>query len=138
MDDRPDRWGVRTVRGWLSGAMLALAVVACDDREVPGALVGHWGSSDPRYEGRALVISPATIAFASGPLASESFVIERVESESAHGGDMLHTVHYRDVDGSTRTLRLRVLAGSTPRLRFENHDELWVRESGDPEPPRGG
>jgi hypothetical protein len=138
MNDHPGDRGARAVRGWRRASLLALLSIACAERDVPSTLVGHWKSNAPRYAGRSLVIGPATIAFGTGPISSESFVIEGVESEKAPDGAVLHAVHYRDTDGSTRTIRVQVLPGSAPTLRFENHAELWARESGGPKPPRGG
>lgn len=138
MDDRPDRRGAHVARGWLCAGVLAAAAMACADREVPGALLGRWTSSDPRYEGRSLAISRATIEFGTDPVSSQSFVIERVESEPARDGATLHAVHYRDEAGSPRSVRLQLLRGRTPSLRFENHEELWVRKGGAPGQTRGG
>ncbi|MCC6641091.1 MAG: hypothetical protein IT386_08015 [Deltaproteobacteria bacterium] len=129
----PSRGLARTV-----ALCAALVTAACDDREVPGALVGRWTSDDPRYAGRSLSISPATIEFGTGATTSESFLIDRVESVLTGDGVTLHDVHYRDAEGSAHSVRLELVAPRGPTLRIENHDEVWVRENRAPESKRGG
>lgn len=123
------------VRAWLLGATLA---AACAPREVPASLLGDWTPTDPRYQGRSLAISRATIGFGTGPVTGESYLIENVESERGRDGATLHVVHYRDHDGTGRSVRLLVLAGATPTLRFENHKELWVHGASASPRPGGG
>lgn len=116
----------------------ALVGGACGDHEVPAALVGRWTSPDPRYEGRSLAISPAMIEFETGGPGSERFLIERVDSELAGDGVTRHVIHYRSADGSPQSVRVELLAPRGPALRFENHEELWVREARGPGAERGG
>ena len=139
MDDRPDRRAARAVIGWLSAGLLAAVAIGCVEGEgVPGPLLGRWTSSDPRYAGRSVAISQATLEFGIDPLTSERFLIERVESERAHDGTTLHAIYYRDAEGSTRTVRLHLLPTGRPTLRFENHSELWVRAGDTTGLTRGG
>ena len=131
---RAPRHGVRRIVALCA----ALVGGACTDHEVPAALVGRWTSPDPRYQGRSLAISPAMIEFETGGPSNERFLIERVDSELAGDGVTLHVIHYRGADGTPQTVRLELLAPRGPSLRFENHEEVWVREARGPEPRRGG
>lgn len=122
----------------LTALLMLLAATACNDGAVPAALLGRWTSPDPRYEGRSLAISPATIAFGIDAATQESFLIERVDSETGSEGGTLHAVHYRGDDGQPRSIRIELLASRGPALRLENHEELWVREGSAPGAPGGG
>jgi len=112
----------------LRAAAFALLAAACTDREAPEALVGHWMPQDPRYEGRSLDITPTTIKLGQGGMRSALYPIEAIESVPGDGGGTLHELFYRNVDGDTAVMRFLTLPGSPATLRFENHDDLWVRD----------
>ena len=126
---RPERRGPSGA-GVAWALAFALVASACADARAPEALVGRWTADDPRYEGRSLVVSSSTLELGQGGVRSEIFPIEDVESEEGVEGGTLHVLRYRNSEGDSRTLRVIVLPGSPPSLRFENHDERWVREGG--------
>lgn len=121
-----------------AATVLGLGAASCSDRAVPEALLGRWVTRDPRYTGRSLAISPATIEFAQDAASRESFLIEGVDSEALRDGATLHVVHYRKGEGQLQMVRLQTLRRSPPTLRFENHKEIWTHEGGAAAPSRGG
>jgi len=126
------------LRALLAAAALGLGATACADHDVPSALLGRWTTADPRYAGRSLSITPATIEFAQDAANRDSFLIEGVESEPLRDGATLHVVHYRKGDGPIQMVRLQTDRRSPPALRFENHKEIWTHEGGGGTPTRGG
>jgi len=109
------------------GFGLALGAVGCRDEGVPDALMGRWVTDDPRYAGRSLTIDRATIAFGVGEAVSEIHAIDGVATRALGAGEV-HTVRYRESDGGVTSVDLELVPGAG--LRFENHEELWVRDEG--------
>lgn len=120
----------------LCAAALAL-LAACADRQAPETLQGRWIPQDPRYEGRSLAIASGSVALGQGGVRSQMFPIESVRSEPGSEGGTLHEIRYRTTEGDAQVMRLLALPGNPPTLRFENHDEHWVREDGSASPSRG-
>lgn len=116
---------------------IVLAALACGDRRAPDALLGRWTPDDPRYEGRALIVSASTLEIGQGGSRSEIFPIDGVDSEADVEGGTLYVLQYRNAEGDGRTMRVIALPGSPPRLRFENHDELWSRQGDSGRTPGG-
>ncbi len=122
----------------LAASALGLGGASCTGRDVPEALLGRWVTNDPRYTGRSLAISPATIEFSLDAANRESFLIEGVDSERQRDGATLHVVHYRAGEGPLQSVRLQTARRSPPTLRFQNHAEIWTREGGAGALQRGG
>jgi len=118
-----------TTAAALALAVATLAAGGCREQGVPDALVGRWISHDPRYAGRSLSIDRETITFDAGGALGAVHAIVAVDTADP-GGLPVHTVRYRESDGATTSVTLEVVPGAPVALRFENHDELWVRDHG--------
>ena len=68
---------------WPIAFVFALAALGCRGEVgvVPNAFLGRWICDDARYAGRSLMISQRSLIFASGPTASENFVVRGREGE---------------------------------------------------------
>jgi hypothetical protein len=102
-----------------------VAAVACAREGVPTELLGRWTTDDPRYADRSLEITLERLAFGVGPATRLTYRVQGIEEDAATG--TLYRLYYDAPGEPERTLQVRL---PTPgRLRIENHDELWTRES---------
>jgi len=115
----------------LALAAVALSTAGCGKAQegVPNALVGRWVSDDPHYASRSFTVDAGTISFETGESLAELHTIDGVDTRD-DAGTVVHTVRYRDADGSVASLTIEIVPGARPALRFENHDELWIRDYG--------
>ncbi len=127
-------WLGRRARS-LSAAGLLATAAACAKHDAPDALVGRWTSEDPRYAGRTLEIRFDAVEIGIEGMPPEVYALRSVESERSPDGGTRHELLAREPDGTEQSFRLELLPGAPPRMRFENHDELWVRDAA-PAPAR--
>jgi hypothetical protein len=104
-----------------------VAAVACAREGVPTELLGRWTTDDPRYADRSLEITLERLAFGVGPATRLTYRVQGIEREEDAATGTLYRLYYDAPGEPERTLQVRL---PTPgRLRIENHDELWTRES---------
>lgn len=102
--------------------------LGCSESPPPTALLGRWTTEDPRYEGRALEITPELVTLELGPAGTQVMVIDEISARAEPDGTVRYAVRYHDQSGEEQTLRLELERGATPVLRFENHTERWRRQ----------
>ena len=113
--------------------LVFVAALACAREAVPTELIGRWTSDDPRYAERALEIGAEQIAFGVGPGTRMTYRVQGIEREADAADGTLYRVYYDAPGEPERALQVRL--PTQGRLRIENHNELWTRESA---PSAGG
>jgi hypothetical protein len=96
--------------------------------ELPPELVGRWVSADPRFAGRTLELSPATVGFETGIDGPSRHEILRVEAPANGSTEGEVTIHYAGEQGLAYQLRLRYEARSEELRLIHRPDVVWTRE----------
>jgi hypothetical protein len=79
-------------------ALFALAAVlllrGSRSEELPPELLGHWTTTNSRYEGRAFTLTEATLEIHTSPSSSTVHQVHKVERDESEG--LVYTIRYED------------------------------------------
>ena len=116
---------MRNAFGAFAVAIVALAC-ARTAPNLPAQLLGTWQTNAPAYAGRSLFIASRSLAFSTGPSASNTYSVRSHESLRESDGSLLVVVSYRG-EGGDMSLRLRLLPTNPPSLQLGERPERWSR-----------
>ena len=103
---------------------------ACEQESAPtpNEILGVWRTDAPRHVDRTFEIRDDAIVFGTGKFSAPRLhVLLRVESKPDLAGWKVCTLFYREYDGTIAELDLEYQAQPSPKLRFPNREEFWVR-----------
>ncbi|MDP2955639.1 MAG: hypothetical protein Q8N53_04400 [Longimicrobiales bacterium] len=143
MDDvRPPRWGSRPQksqagRAWalvFAGviATVILAILAREPTplgeevaEPPAEAIGRWTTGDPRYAGRALVVTRTSVTLELGAHVPRDEGILRAVRTWREGGSSVVRLEYSTVDGDQTVEMILIYPG---RMELRNPSGVvWTR-----------
>ena len=100
--------------------------------EIPAQLVGRWTTSDARFAGRSMVMTPSTISFGTGQGVSPAHPVISVERDADPEVPVIvYTIRYRAQGEDEQIVMVRDFQGA---LRLQNRlSTAWHREPSDGE-----
>lgn len=121
-------------------ALLALALVfpGCsvlrEELVVPPELIGVWGTTDPRYEGRTFEFTTGSVIFqtGNGPFDFTAHPIQDI-SIVPDGNRLDYVVEYGTIDAGAFEFSFSYLPDGQGMIRFMNQPEMiWTPVEPDP------
>lgn len=116
----------------LALACFALACAACGVApEVPGELIGTWGTESPPYRDRSFEISPDTIRFDTGGGERTAHPIGKLEAREEDG----RVAYDLEYDSRGRTYTFSFVWEPPGVIVFRNQPGMEWRRTTSPTPP---
>ena len=119
----------------VGGSALALVAVIMlrgpGSEELPAELLGHWTSTNTRYEGRAFTLTESTLELYTSPSESTVHPVREVERDDSEGV-LIYTIRYED-GGSVVPFAIaygaRAPGGAPEWVHFPHQPEIEWRKT---------
>ena len=90
---------------------------------------GIWVTTNIDYSDRYVEIDKDSITFGTGGVTGKRYLVTGYNREREEGGVVIHTVYFKDVDGSRFSRPYIFEPGDGGSLMFKNQPEVvWVRQ----------
>ncbi|MBN1104103.1 MAG: hypothetical protein JXL84_11870 [Deltaproteobacteria bacterium] len=98
------------------------------EKSVPVELIGVWITSDPRYEGCSIEITPMKLIYRN-PRTEPGINRIRGIEKTPEGARILYRIYYEDQEGDERTVSLyHCRKNHEPVIRFQHREEREWRK----------
>ena len=109
-------------------ALVSILLLCTRETVVPiDIFLGVWKTSAPKYKDRFFKITASTITFGTGNGNSKKFIVDRV-IKTVEEKKTVHTISYRDVEGTDFKLAFFYTTKNKGVIRFKNQQDIeWTR-----------
>jgi hypothetical protein len=119
------------MRGRCRSALLAavawIALGCAPSHELPPPLHGRWTCDDPRYYGRALVLTGNSVTFETGVSAPEVHVVRSTSHARDRKEGVRYVIGYGGDGEVVRELRLHLVYSAPLSVRIGERPERWLK-----------